>query len=160
MVPSGDSGRWLESRWLLTRGEDAWHEFVERVQADARRVAQGQSSQMVSQLEVQALPDEHEWSDFLARFPRLLAELALASVCDTFQFRPLNYVQDIAPRPLRIVHGDTDESVPIAQSWELYGRAQQVRDLQILRDAPHCCWDTQWEEEVFALSVEWFELHL
>lgn len=160
LAPAADGRDWLHYRWLLTKGEAAWNEFVARVYADARRLAQGSPSETMSNFDIQAMPDEDEWNEVLGKFPRILSELTLASVWDTFHFRPVNYVQDIAPRPLRIVHGDADESVPLTHAWELYGRARQVKDLQVLRDAPHCCWETQWEDQVLSLSLAWFEEHL
>jgi dipeptidyl aminopeptidase/acylaminoacyl peptidase len=160
LAPVADGKAWLRHRWLTTRGEKAWQEFVMRVARDQRRVVQGEPSEIVSHFDVQALPDAAAWNALLEQYPRLLRELTLESAWDTFCFRPLNYVQDIAPHPLRIVHGDADESVPLQQAWTLYGRAGEVKDLRVLRDAPHCVWGTPREAEVQALCLEWFEEHL
>jgi dipeptidyl aminopeptidase/acylaminoacyl peptidase len=160
LAPVADGRWWLRHRWMLTRGEAAWREFVARVEEDERRVVRGEPSEVVPHFDVQAFPDEAEWNAVLDRYPRLLREMTLASVADTFRFRPMNYVQDIAPRPLRIVHGDADESVPLEQAYTLYGRAGEVKDIRIVRDAPHCCWDTEFEEEEFRLTEEWLGRYL
>ena len=160
LAPVADGHAWLRHRWMLTRGERKWQGFERQVRQDAERVARGQVSRVLDHFEIQAMPDRAEWEAILARYPLLLRELCLQSVWDTFQFRPVNYVQDVAPRPLRIVWGDADESVPITQGYELYGRAGPVKDLQVVSGAPHCPWDTPFEDPIIELSLEWFETHL
>ncbi len=100
------------------------------------------------------------WNEICDRFPRLLREMTLASVADTFLFRPVNYVADIAPRPLLIIHGDADESVPLTQAYDYFGRAGEGREIRIIPGAPHCCWETPFEAEVIAMCVEWLQAHL
>ena len=56
-----------------------------------------------------------------ARFPRVLAELTLASVWHTFHFKPLYYAHAVA-QPLCLIHGDADESVPLDHSRQVYER--------------------------------------
>jgi len=60
-------------------------------------------------------------------------------------------------QPLRIVHGDADESVPLEQGRRLYDRAQGPKELCVLPGAPHCCWETPLEGEVQRLSVQWLQ---
>ena len=65
----------------------------------------GNPSRRVPHFQVQALPDEKQWNQLLARFPRILRELTLTSVWDTLCFKPLCYAEAVT-QPLRIVHGD------------------------------------------------------
>jgi len=160
LAPVADGHAWLRHRWTLTRGEKEWQEFERQIWQDVERVARGETSQVVEHFDVQAMPDREQWEAILDQYPLLLRELSLQSVWDTFHFRPLNYVQDVAPRPLRIVWGDSDESVPITQGYELYGRAGQIKDLQVVSGAPHCPWDTPFEDHIIELSLEWFSTYL
>lgn len=154
LAPVADGRAWLRSRWLATRSEAAWAGFVAQVEADQESVARGEPSRIVPHSIVQAVPDEAEWNRFLDRFPRLLRRLTLSSVWDTFCLKPLNWA-DAVTQPLRIVHGDADESVPWQQGESLFQRAKGLKELCTLPGAPHCCWETRFEGEVFRLSIEW-----
>jgi pimeloyl-ACP methyl ester carboxylesterase len=156
LAPVADGEAWLRHRWLATRSEAAWTQFVARAEADQQAVVRGEPSRIVSHFEVQALPDERQWNQVVQRFPRLLRQLTLTSVWDTFRFKPLYYAHAVT-QPLRIVHGDADESVPLAHGRWLYEQAGGPKELCVLPGAPHCCWETPFENEVQRLSVEWLQ---
>lgn len=50
---------------------------------------------------------------------------------------PLKWIHKISPRPLLIVHGDRDQTVPPSHAWELYNRAEEPKDISIIPDAEH-----------------------
>jgi len=160
LSPVADGYQWLRHRWITVHGEAAWEAFVARAAADARRVAVGEPSEVVEHGYVQAMPDMAVWNATLERYPGLLREMALASVADTFLFRPLTYVAELAPRPFLVVHGDADESVPLTQAYDYFGRAGAGRGIRIIPGAPHCCWDTPFEGPLLDLCVEWLQEHL
>ena len=56
-----------------------------------------------------------------------------------------------------IKHGDADESVPLEQGRWLFDRTGGQKELCIMPGAPHCCWETPFENDVQRLSVEWFQ---
>jgi dipeptidyl aminopeptidase/acylaminoacyl peptidase len=154
LAPVADGEAWLRHRWLATRSEAAWTHFVAQVDADQEAAVRGNPSRTVSHFDVQALPDENEWNRILDRFPRLLRQMTLASVWDTFRFKPLYYAHAVT-QPLRIVHGDADESVPLDHGRWFFERAAGPKDLRVIPGAPHCCWGTPLESEVQRLSLEW-----
>ncbi len=51
--------------------------------------------------------------------------------------RPIDYVADIAPRPLLLVHGDSDETVDVNHAYRLYHRAGEPRELVVIEGAGH-----------------------
>ena len=51
--------------------------------------------------------------------------------------RPVDYVARIAPRPLLLVHGDRDETVPVEQARWLYKEAGEPKKLVIIDGAGH-----------------------
>jgi dipeptidyl aminopeptidase/acylaminoacyl peptidase len=156
LAPVADGGDWLRHRWLMARGQAAWEEFVAQVEADQSSVVLGRTSRRVRHFDVQALPDEGAWDRLRARFPRVLAELTLASVWDTFHFKPLYYAHAVG-QPLCLIHGDADESVPLEHSRQVYERAGGTKTLQVLPGAPHCPWETAYEGQVQQLALQWFE---
>ena len=52
--------------------------------------------------------------------------------------RPIEAVSRIAPRPVFIVHGDADTTVPVAHAHRLYEAAGEPRTLWIVPGAEHC----------------------
>jgi pimeloyl-ACP methyl ester carboxylesterase len=154
LAPVADGEAWLEHRWLLTRGEAAWQKFVAEVEADHRAAVLGQPSRRVRHFDVQALPDEKSWNALLDRFPQVLGELTLASVWDTFHFKPLYYAGDVA-QPLCLIHGDADDSVPVEHSRRFHDRAAGQKSLYVLPGAPHCLWDTPFEPQAQSIALEW-----
>jgi len=123
-------------------------------------MARGEPSQVVDHADVQAIPDRAEWDQLLERYPRLLEKLTLASVADTFCVRTQNFVADLAPRPLLIFQGNADESVPVEQTRALFEKAGEPKELRILRGAPHCFWNTDWETRVFSETTKWLSENL
>ena len=156
LAPVADGEAWLHHRWLATRSEAAWAEFVSAVEADEQSVAKGNPSRSVPHFDVQALADEEQWNLLLKRFPRLLRQLTLTSVWDTLRFKPLYYAEALT-HPLRIVHGDADESVPLEQGRQFYQRAKGPKELCVIPGGPHCCWETPLEAEVQRLSIDWLK---
>jgi pimeloyl-ACP methyl ester carboxylesterase len=154
LAPVADGEAWLRHRWLATRGETAWQDFVAQVEADQQAVVRGGPSRVIPHFDVQALPDEEQWNRILEQFPRLLGQLTLTSVWDTFRFKPLYYAHAVT-QPLRVVHGDADESVPLDHGRWLFERAVGLKDFWVIPKAPHCCWETPFEDEVQRLSMEW-----
>lgn len=50
---------------------------------------------------------------------------------------PVDYVADIAPRPLLIIHGTLDSIVPAAMGRELFERAGEPKELWLIEGANH-----------------------
>jgi len=53
------------------------------------------------------------------------------------QVTPLNFVSRIAPRPLLLVHGSLDETVPVEHAHSLYEKAGNPRKLVVIDGAGH-----------------------
>jgi uncharacterized protein len=49
----------------------------------------------------------------------------------------IDFVSEVSPIPLLIVHGDRDETVPVTQARELYKAAGEPRELRILPGGQH-----------------------
>lgn len=64
-------------------------------------------------------PDVNKW---LKSFEEIMSE---------------KYISRISPRPLLIVHGDADETVPVEHAYRLYGSAKEPKQLKIISGAPH-----------------------
>jgi dipeptidyl aminopeptidase/acylaminoacyl peptidase len=49
----------------------------------------------------------------------------------------LKWIHKISPRPLLIVHGDRDQTVPLSHARELYNKAEEPKDIFIIPGAEH-----------------------
>ncbi|MHB8086446.1 MAG: alpha/beta hydrolase, partial [Dehalococcoidia bacterium] len=65
---------------------------------------------------------------------------------------PINYVKKISPRPLLLVHGDKDETVPVEQADRLYAEAGEPRQKVILPGAGH---RLRQDERAVAAAMKW-----
>ena len=59
-----------------------------------------------------------------------------------------------------ILHGDTDEFVPVAQAEELYSLARHPKHVEIFRGGDHRFTDPQQRHRAIEMSFEWFERYL
>lgn len=58
---------------------------------------------------------------------------------DISQVRPVDDMPAISPRPVLLVHGALDETIPVSNAYRLYAAVREPRDLYILPNAGHCC---------------------
>ncbi|MHB8084797.1 MAG: alpha/beta hydrolase [Dehalococcoidia bacterium] len=65
---------------------------------------------------------------------------------------PIKFVKKISPRPLLLVHGDKDETVPVEQADRLYYEAGEPRQKVILSGAGH---RLRQDERAVAAAMQW-----
>jgi fermentation-respiration switch protein FrsA (DUF1100 family) len=68
-------------------------------------------------------------------------------------------VDDIAPRPLLIIHGAGDEIVAVSQSETLFARARNPKELLIHPEANHSfVWHRHWLQQTILSWLTRIEL--
>lgn len=65
---------------------------------------------------------------------------------------PIRYIHQISPRPLLLIHGDKDDTVPLAHARQLYQQAGDPRELVIIPNADH---NLRQEEKAVDTALEW-----
>jgi fermentation-respiration switch protein FrsA (DUF1100 family) len=70
--------------------------------------------------------------------------------------KPIDYVAKIFPRPLLLVHGSKDETVPLADAHRLYDRAGEPKKLVIVDGAGH---RLRQNKEAMAIVLDWLKSH-
>jgi fermentation-respiration switch protein FrsA (DUF1100 family) len=73
---------------------------------------------------------------------------------DLEKVTPLNYVDGIAPRPLLLVHGSEDETVPVDHAHSLYEKAGSPRKLVVIDGAGH---RLRRDERVIDALLDWLK---
>ena len=53
------------------------------------------------------------------------------------EVKPIKWIDKISPRPLLIVHGESDQTVPLSHAWELYNKAEEPKEISIIPGAEH-----------------------
>jgi len=68
--------------------------------------------------------------------------------------KPVDYIAQISPRPLLLVHGNQDETVDISHARRLYAKAGQPKQLAIVEGAGH---RLRHSEEAMAVVIDWLK---
>lgn len=162
LAPVADGGWWLKHLWTTTQGNVGWQRFLSRLVEDRQQRARDGASQRVPMEDILAYGPEDMAARklMLERYPQFATHAYLSSADSLLQFQPRQFVHLISPRPVRFVHSLTDTSVPIDHSYELFGRAGEVRDLQVIHDSPHCFWLGAHNRRVQELTLEWLSKYL
>jgi len=67
---------------------------------------------------------------------------------------PIRWIDKISPRPLLLVHGDTDEVVPLEHAHKLFQEAKEPKELAIIPGAKH---KLRLEETAMAAVLDWLK---
>lgn len=114
-------------------GRDAWEKFTAMLAAGAEHRERTGESLMVSRYDIVPIPDHlrgHLATRSVMQFPVETAQ-------SMYDFRPVEVVGNIAPRPLLLMHAASDSVCPAEQSIELFRRAKQPAELHLLTDVDH-----------------------
>ncbi len=68
--------------------------------------------------------------------------------------RPVEYVAEIAPRPLLLVHGSQDETVDISHAHKLYDRAGEPKRMVIVDGAEH---RLRQDDRAITIVIDWLK---
>ncbi|NOZ20872.1 MAG: alpha/beta hydrolase [Planctomycetes bacterium] len=162
LAPVADGAWWLEHLWTTRRGADAWEAFQERLAADrVERATTGKSRKVpIGDVLGFRAEDQKRWDALLAQYPQFTREVYMSSADSLVNFKPLGLVKLVAPRPIRFIHSEDDESVPIVHGEELHAAAGDVKDLKRIKGSPHCFWMSDQAGYVQDLAIEWLLEHL
>lgn len=70
------------------------------------------------------------------------------------EISPLKWIDEISPRPLLIIHGESDEVVAPSQALELYQRAGSPKELVMVRGAKH---RLRTDENAMSAALDWLK---
>lgn len=162
MCSFADGYSQLEEVWTERRGERAWCAFLDELDEDARSVARGETSRIVTVPYVLAfLKDDERWyMEEREGRDGLVTSVPLESVWNSFlMMRPIQWCPDITV-PTLLLHGTHDTIVPPHHSETLFGVLGCEKKLAMIDNAPHPLPFCDQSPIVFAHTVEWFARHL
>lgn len=111
---------------------EAWEKFTAMMEEGRRRKALGESM-MVPRFDVVPMP-EHLRKNLVQGS---IMEFPFEVVESMFDFRAIDVVANIAPRPLLLMHPARDSVTPTEQSIALFQQAGQPADLFLLSGVDH-----------------------
>jgi uncharacterized protein len=134
-VGIADCGRWLRS----LRRHWEWLEFEKELEADRRQRVLTGKSRRVSPNEVMVKdPESIEHDKFVqANWPERAFDLNLASADAIINFRAVDYIGLIAPRPILIVGVEEDALTPYENTQVLFDAAGEPKELIQLNGLTH-----------------------
>ena len=133
----------------------AWEKFTAMLAAGKEHLKRTGESLMVSRYDIVPIPDRlrgHLAAKSVMQFPVETAQ-------SMFDFRPVDVVRHIAPRPLLLLHAARDSVCPAEQSIELFKRAGQPTELHLLTDVDHFLF-AEGKDRVRTLVKDWLDRYL
>ena len=70
--------------------------------------------------------------------------------------KPIDYIAQVSPRPLLLVHGSQDKTVDVSHAHRLYAQAGEPKQLAIVEGAGH---RLRRDEEAMAVVINWLKTH-
>lgn len=157
-VPISDGRDWLRRM----RREHEWLEFLAEVEADRRNRTTGGEPALVPVRDGIMVPTPERRtttikSDVDDRVP---VDVQLASAEAIMAYRPLEFVDRIAPRAVMLVCVERDATTPEDHAFALYERAGEPKRLVVQTGTTHYSAYAQYRDVVNPLIVEWFARYL
>ncbi len=161
IAPVGDGRRWLRG----SRRYWEWRDFLAKIEADHKtRVLGGPGERIDAWDIVGPDPASRAFLDGVLReFPALKCELSLESAQALIDYYPESLVGRISPRPVLLLHGETDLLVPVDESRSLFAHAGEPRELAIVPGMGHFDWTVPQDERfdrVMQMVGGWLGRHL
>jgi hypothetical protein len=157
-VPVADGRLWLRRM----RRESEWLEFLDRVERDRHRRVLDGTSELVDPREgiMVATPERRASSVKSDVDQRVPAQVELASVDAILAYRPIDYVEKVAPRALMLICVERDATTPEEHAMALFERAGPPKKLVVQTGTTHYAAYAQYAHLVIPMIVDWFQRHL
>ena len=112
---------------------ESWSRFTRMLQEGREHRSRTGKSLMVSRFDIVPIPERLRHGMSAGGHMEFPAETAQSM----YDFRAIDVVANIAPRPLLLLHSAHDSVTPTVQSIDLFQRAGQPTDLILLSDVDH-----------------------
>lgn len=124
--------------------EHSWDSLLSRVAADRGHRAEHGRSEITSPWDIVRLDLDDRTDDYvgdeLYRAPGFGSGVTLESAEMLLRFSPEAVADRIAPRPLLVVHGSTNELHKPEEARSLYDHAAEPKRLELLEESGHTEW--------------------
>ena len=149
--------------WLhRMRSEHEWLSFLERLAVDrVTRVTTGRGELVHPREEIMVPTPERRATNVKGDvYSRTPTSVQLRSAEAIMEYKPIDVVDKIAPRPLMIIGVENDAVTPTDHAIALYERAGEPKRLIIQRHTTHYAAYVRYGAEVIPQIVDWFDTYL
>lgn len=122
----------------------------------ARRVLEGSGATLDAITILNAAQTRAFLEPLLVENPAMKCELPWQTVEKTMAYKPIDVVDQIAPRPLRLTAARDDDTCPLAGYEKLYERAREPNKLVVLAISHYEIYAGKWLAESSGLARDWF----
>ena len=93
----------------------------------------------------------------LKAVPHMKCQLSWETAEKTMEFKPIDVVDQIAPRALLLIGAEKDSVCPIDGYRKVYERAKEPKKLAVLPITHYEIYTGEWFEQSSRLAVEWYD---
>ena len=122
----------------------------------ARRVREGTGEALDAMTILNAAQTRAFLEPFLQEFPAMKSMMSLETMEKTLEYKPIDVVDRISPRPLLLIGARDDDTCPIEGYEKLYECAREPKKLVVLPITHYEIYAGQWLEESSRLACDWF----
>jgi uncharacterized protein len=151
-----------ERLFLSCRTYSERMELMRKLAEDRRRRVLEGAGERVGPLEMLRDPQTRAFTEqaFKNAPPRRTADLSWDTIEKGLDYRPIEVVDRISPRPLLLVGARDDAPCPIEGFEKLYERAGEPKKLVVLPITHYEIYSGKWLEESSRLACDWFLRYL
>jgi uncharacterized protein len=151
-----------ERLFLSCRTHSERVELMRKLAEDRRRRVVEGVGERVGPLEMLRDPQTRRFMEqALKNAPvRRMADLSWDTIEKALEYRPIDVVERISPRPLLLIGARDDAPCPIEGYERLYERAREPKKLVVLPITHYEIYSGKWFEESSRIAREWFERFL
>jgi fermentation-respiration switch protein FrsA (DUF1100 family) len=157
-LPVADGRDWLHRM----RREHEWLDYLEQIrQAEIRYVSTGERTMVSPREGIMVATPERKTTTVKADVDhRVPDEVDLLSALPIFGYRPIDVIDQIAPRGVMLIAVENDAVTPEDHIYDLYEAAGGPKRLVIQTGTTHYGSYAQYRDVVNPLITEWFVRHL
>jgi uncharacterized protein len=133
---------------------EAWKKFMDMLAEGRRRRAKGETM-IVPRYDIVPIPPGLRSGLTPGGFMEFPFDAAEAM----YEFRAIDVVERIAPRPLLLLHSSKDSVTPTEQSVDLFNAAGQPTDLHLIAGIDHFGFDDE-NPDIAGIVTNWLRRHI
>ncbi|MSR14926.1 MAG: alpha/beta fold hydrolase [Gammaproteobacteria bacterium] len=122
----------------------------------ARRVREGTGEALDAMTILNAAQTRAFLEPFLQEFPAMRSMMSLETMEKTLEYKPIDVVDRISPRPLLLIGARDDDTCPIEGYEKLYERAREPKKLVVFPITHYEIYAGKWLEDSSRLACDWF----
>ncbi len=122
----------------------------------ARRVREGTGEALDAMTILNAAQTRAFLEPFLQEFPAMKSMMSLETMEKTLEYKPIDVVDQISPRPLLLIGARDDDTCLIEGYEKLYERACEPKKLVVLPITHYEIYAGKWLDESSCLACDWF----